>query len=226
MSTEPPLESRTDPRTDGTRRALVDVAERLFAERGVAAVPLRTVSSAAGQRNHSAAQYHFGSREGLVAAIIAARSPRVDERRRRMLDELDANPPQGRDLPRRLVEVLVRPWADCLLDDGESHYLRFLARCMDDADLRASWRSAHLDPPSVHEANTRLGAALSHVPRADLVRRLEWVAALSLHVLADEERGGEADPRRLETVCADLVGMLTALLEQPVPSPGRQPKKA
>ena len=48
------------------RQAIVEAAERLFAERGIEAVSLRDVSAAAGQRNHSAAQYHFGDRAQLV----------------------------------------------------------------------------------------------------------------------------------------------------------------
>ena len=42
----------------------------MIAEHGIE-VPLRDVAAAAGQRNNSAVQYHFGSREGLVAAVVA-----------------------------------------------------------------------------------------------------------------------------------------------------------
>ena len=38
--------------------------EQLFAERGFRGVSLREIGLAAGQRNNSAAQYHFGSRLG------------------------------------------------------------------------------------------------------------------------------------------------------------------
>ena len=47
---------------------MIDAAERLAAERGMAAMSLREVQAAAGQRNKSAAQYHFGSRAGLIEA--------------------------------------------------------------------------------------------------------------------------------------------------------------
>ena len=73
-------------RGDDARSALIEAAERLFAERGVEAVSLRDVSAAAGQRNHSAAQYHFGDRAGLIAAVYEARMSLVNERRAGLLD--------------------------------------------------------------------------------------------------------------------------------------------
>src|SRR4051795_6542335 len=75
-------------RGDDTRTALVETAERLFAERGIESVSLRDVCAAAGQRNHSAAQYHFGDRAGLVAAVYDHRMAIVNERRHALLDGL------------------------------------------------------------------------------------------------------------------------------------------
>ena len=64
---------------------MVDAAERLMAERGIDAVPLRDVLEAAGQRNKSAAHYHFGSREGLIRGIIETRMAPIDDARRELL---------------------------------------------------------------------------------------------------------------------------------------------
>jgi len=46
-------------------------AEQLFAEHGIAAVPLRDIGTAAGQKNHAVVQHHFGDRECLVREVIA-----------------------------------------------------------------------------------------------------------------------------------------------------------
>ena len=70
---EAQLSTRPETRGDVARGALLDAAERLFAERGIEAVSLRDVCTAAGQRNHSAAQYHFGDRRGVVAAVFERR---------------------------------------------------------------------------------------------------------------------------------------------------------
>ena len=47
-----------------TNERLLREAERLFARRGLYQVTVREITEAAGQRNVSALNYHFGSREG------------------------------------------------------------------------------------------------------------------------------------------------------------------
>ena len=100
-------------------------AERLFAEHGIAGVSLRDVSAAAGQRNHSAAQYHFGDRHGLVVAVYEARMRVVDERRRELLDAIGSS---GRaDELAALVEATVLPLLE-VVAETDGWYARFLAR--------------------------------------------------------------------------------------------------
>ena len=53
-----------------TRTGLLLAAERLFALQGVAATTIRQINAAAGQRNQSAIHYHFGSRDGILDAIM------------------------------------------------------------------------------------------------------------------------------------------------------------
>src|SRR5262249_6285400 len=97
------------PRPDA-REQMILAAERLFAERGIGAVSLREIGAAANQRNNGAAQYHFGTKRGLVDAIVEYRMRPINERRLALLDEADAAG-RGADL-RALVEVLVFPFAD------------------------------------------------------------------------------------------------------------------
>src|SRR5437867_4779631 len=117
-------------RGDDARTALLEHAERLFAERGIETVSLRDVSAAAGQRNHSAAQYHFGDRAGLVAAVYEARMQSANERRYRLLEEIDGAD-RGDDVT-ALVEAAVVPLVE-LVADTDGWYGRFLARLRWDA---------------------------------------------------------------------------------------------
>src|SRR5262245_25019066 len=104
------------------RLVIVEAAERLFAERGIEAVSLRDVNLAAGQRNHSAAQYHFGDRAGLIAAVFEARMTTINEHRHRLLAGLDQDDPLA-----ALAGVLVAPLVDAVAATP-SWYARFLAR--------------------------------------------------------------------------------------------------
>ena len=63
------VRSKSTPTSDRTREQLILAGERLFALSGLDSVSLRQINSAAGQRNSSAAHYHFGSKEALVQAI-------------------------------------------------------------------------------------------------------------------------------------------------------------
>jgi len=104
------------------RDRLLRSAEALFSERGLEAVSLREINSAAGSKNPSALQYHFGDRVGLVMAVLERHQPEVESRRHAMLDEYEAT--RRGDL-RSLAAALVRPFA-AKLDTGSS-YLRLLA---------------------------------------------------------------------------------------------------
>ncbi len=111
--------------TSAQERILV-AAERLFVEAGFG-VSLREIAAAAGQRNHSAVQYHFGDRAGLVDALYRHRMVPLNARRAEMVNEIRA---RGGD---RDVEGLLRayivPLAEHLLArPGQSWYLRLVAR--------------------------------------------------------------------------------------------------
>src|SRR5690348_17179515 len=79
---------RVNSRGDATRQLILKTAEQLFAERGIAAVPLRDIGIAAGQKNNVAVQYHFGDRESLIREIISYRAIASEEKRVEMLADL------------------------------------------------------------------------------------------------------------------------------------------
>jgi AcrR family transcriptional regulator len=105
-----------------TRERLLDAAERLIAVQG-AAVPLRQIALAAGQRNNSAISYHFGSRDALVDAVWDRRTRRVDVERAATMAELVA---AGRsDDPRALMQAYVMPLAHEIGRLRPSYWARF-----------------------------------------------------------------------------------------------------
>ena len=72
-----------------TRDRLLDEAERLFGERGIAEVSLREITSAA-DANIASVNYHFGSKDGLVRELFARRMGPLNDERLRSLDEVQA----------------------------------------------------------------------------------------------------------------------------------------
>ncbi len=70
---------------------ILDVAERLFASKGIDKVSLREIVRDSGQSNLSAAHYHFGSREALIGALLARRIRAINVVRHQRMDELEAS---------------------------------------------------------------------------------------------------------------------------------------
>ena len=147
----PPRALRTDGRD--TREHLLLTAERLFAQRGIDAVSVREILTEAGQRNKNAAQYYFGGREGLITALVTARSDALNQRREVLLDALESS--ERRNDLRALCSVLVTPLAETL-DEPDNHFLGFLARyqldhsrtvlsrAVDRVHTASYWRTAKL----------------------------------------------------------------------------------
>jgi AcrR family transcriptional regulator len=194
-------------------------AERLFAEHGIAGVSLRDVSAAAGQRNHSAAQYHFGDRLRLVAAVYEARMAAVHERRQRRLDRL-AEVVGTRPLA-TLVEAVLVPLLE-VVAESEGHYARFLARTRWDP---TAWATvARLETAGSLRASLQaLRPHLEHLPPSLRRSRLDQVLTLVIGTLAGWERAPErGEPRHpLEELAADLVATCVAVLSAPAPADPR-----
>jgi AcrR family transcriptional regulator len=109
---------------DATRKRILKSAERLFAQRGIDAVSIRDITEVA-NANSAAIHYHFGSKRGLVEALLATWAGELVERRGRMLDEIEAKPdPSLRDV----VRVLVVPMMELGTSGrGGGGYVGFLA---------------------------------------------------------------------------------------------------
>jgi AcrR family transcriptional regulator len=123
-----------DAALSATARRMLDVAERLFAERGLDRVSLREVVAASGQRNLSAAQYHFGTREALVGAVVARRVWFVNELRHQRLDALEAGP-QAEDA-RAVIETSIGTLADVVRDQPwGADYIRIAAQAVFNPEL-------------------------------------------------------------------------------------------
>ena len=207
------------PRRQSAREQLIVTAERLFAQRGINGVSLREIGVAAGQRNNSASQYHFGSKAGLVEAIFALRMSAINQRRLQALADLDQTG-EGDDL-RGLIGAFIHPLAASLDEsDDERWYVRFLANVLAEpggSALRAQHRefTAGLD-----EVMHRLDKALAHLPRPVRAERLLAFNTLVINVLAGREgnptvRSGEIP---IPVLVSDLVDMAAGLLTAPVSS--------
>ena len=71
-----------------TKERILDVAERLFADFGFPVTSLRDITHEA-DVNLAAVNYHFGSKEALLEAVLERRFRPITDRRLALLDELE-----------------------------------------------------------------------------------------------------------------------------------------
>jgi len=114
--------------TDRTRAAILNAAERLYADRGFGDVTLRDIVAAA-EVNLAAVNYHFGSKDELIAELFVTRSIATNRERLKELRDAEAAG-GGRAGIDAILRALVGPTLrGCLGPDRErSTAARFMIR--------------------------------------------------------------------------------------------------
>jgi AcrR family transcriptional regulator len=181
----------TTARGERTRDRLLDTAERLWGDRGVEGVSLREIRIAAGQRNSSALQFHFGDRDGLLAALAERHLPRVAALQDRLYGELVA---AGRaDDLAGLVEVLVRPHADYLRrGPSERAWVKVCAELAARPDVAIRDVFAHAPATALHAGTTLYEHLATTMAPALAVERIVSVSTACNHLCADRARVEDA----------------------------------
>ncbi len=205
--------------SEHTRRQLIAAAERLFAESGIDAVSMRQINVAAGQKNSSAAHYHFGSKDALILSIYRSRMAAVNELRIARLEAIKADNRQT-DV-RALVEAIVQPIVDEIdADASGQHYIRFMAQAMGhpQLDLIELWQQEHSG--GLAETIGLLREALPDIPRPLLGQRFGLAFEQIIHSLADREKLRQSSSNTFEIDSAlfvsNLVDVIAGAMAAPV----------
>lgn len=201
---------------DSTREHLVDIAEKLFIEKGPDEVSLRAIVREAGQKNQSALQYHFGNRDGLILAILLRRTRQLEARRRVLVDEaLAINPnPNLREVCALMART---PFLLCREDKSFREFLGQFGQQLlaSDRDIASSVADHSL--PSLAELRVFVLQALSHLEPALLLLRAENAYALALLAISRRaRRGGSFRGQNAELFFNNLVDQIAAMLIAPV----------
>jgi AcrR family transcriptional regulator len=203
--------------TDRTRTAILNAAERLYAERGFSDVTLRDIVAAA-EVNLAAVNYHFGSKDELIAELYVTRSIATNRER---LAELKAAEESGggRAAIEAVLRALIGPTLrGCL---GPERQRSTAARFM----IRASIESV----PPIRKIRNR---EISHLRRfvaamkrslperadVDIYWGLHFALAMAHQTIRDSERltklsDGTCDLDDVESVIRRVVTVATLALE-------------
>jgi AcrR family transcriptional regulator len=155
---------------DATRKRILKHAERLFAKSGIDAVSIRDITDAAGV-NSAAIHYHFGSKSGLVEALLARWAGELVERRGKLLDRIEAQPEVAL---RDVVDVLVWPMIELGgARRGGGGYVGFLAAVMNHPEYIPLMNQLY--EPDISRTLTLLEQVTPHL--SSDVRMLRWAIA-------------------------------------------------
>ena len=221
MASNPDAELSGPIRLDAvaTRARIVSAAERLFAERGIDATTLAQINKAAGQRNRSAVQYHFGNKQGVIHAILDKHTPAVELRRHAMLDEIEM---RGEPSLRDFAEALVLPVAAKLDDpDGGLAFLRVNAQLIGHPDFSLITLHAQRINRGTDRLNRLITANAPDWPKALWMPRWLLLIGLLFHGTADYARLLDAnestlDPPARSLFVNNLIDSVVAILEAPI----------
>ena len=211
---------------------LKQAALRLFSEKGVDGVTVREIAAAAGQKNHGAVGYYFGSKEALVREAIMDGAVALERLRNEALDALEAR--GGPQSLRDVVDILILP-ATALEDEFYISFITLFGMTHRDLMLNAidpAWNRAYgrclghlrsllpdLSPSVQNQRFVFMGAYLSAV----LAARARALADHSReHPMWDGAHG-------LEHFAQTVVALLEAPLDLPaaaVAEISRQPTPA
>ena len=200
-----------------TRLALMRAAEQLFSQQGVDRVSLREIAIAAGQRNVSAATYHFGSKRELIEAILERHSLPVQD----SWAPAFAQDPEHRLGLHELLELLVRPMVAKIDDpDGGRCYLELSAELVASRSFpMMGMRVA--TTPGTQEMAKRIAAHGAEVAPMIRVIRSTRLAGVLFGSIGDYLRlinNGVEIPR--EQFVSDLVNALASLARAEAPRVG------
>lgn len=195
-----------------TKERLLREASRLFARRGVWQVTVREITQAAGQRNVSALNYHFGSREGVLDAILTRHGDPTDERRGEHLATVGVDATTD-----DLVRALVVPYASNLVTAEGREYLRIVAQL---TQQFATWRDrAPGTGPNLIQILEILESRPEELPEAVRRERVVEMIMLMTAALAERARVIQSDraPELDEpTFVANLTAVLVGVLQAPL----------
>jgi AcrR family transcriptional regulator len=206
---------QANPEVDGKVRMIL-VAEALFAAGGINGVSMREIASKAGQGNHFAVQYHFGSREGLVEAIFDYRMEQMEPVRAAMLADAES---KGRLTDARtLLDMIYLPQLE--LPDGEGHgsYAGFLNQYLMRSRSHQFGDFGGALHPNLARIFELLRARLSYLPEDVAQRRLVTASFMFLAILVRyetfqvREPGEESFEDALHDTIEQIVGAVCAPL--------------
>jgi AcrR family transcriptional regulator len=158
------------------RERLLDAAEKLLAEKGLA-TSIRAITAAAGV-NLAAVNYYFGSKEKLFLATYTRRIHSINRRRLELLDKLEM---ERTPVPvEKVLHAFLHPMAETMA--AAPHVARLAGRMFVEASSEMKQEILSHFRPVMLRFHGALSRSLPEVPAEDLMWRMAFLVGSLLFV--------------------------------------------
>jgi AcrR family transcriptional regulator len=172
---------------EATRRRILEAAERLFLDHGFDGTSLRMLTAAASV-NLAAVNYHFGRKDELFRAMLAARLDPLNRDRIALLAEYEraagGRPLECETLLNALFIPTLKLAREGKRDGGRTDFLRLLGRAyVDPSPLLRRFLSERY-APMVARFKDAFARALPQFPKREISWRLHFMMGALAYTLA------------------------------------------
>ncbi len=206
-----------------TKQRLIEAAEALFADEGFDRVSVRDITNKAAA-NVAAVNYHFGSREGLVAVVMSRQMNPVTEERLARLEALEKRS-AGKPVPvEEILEAFIRPFATQVRRSelSEKLFFKLMGRMFiqQGTDLPPMVESLFLT--MIQRFHKALSKALPGLAPDEVWWRMHLMSGSMIHTMAHAEilqrcSGGDAGNPTVEQNLSRFIRFATAGMKQGLP---------
>jgi len=191
---KPEDERQREPRDKFARNAILDAAERLFAEHGYDGVTLRHITQLAGT-NIASVNYYFGSKESLFEEMIGRRFRPIDARRLQLLQTVLSHVEAGTPQLEPLLDAFARPFFESIADPEQDEPLRrMIARVLMETDGVAVRIVQNELLPVGRQFVMAIGQSRPQLSRWQVVFGLVVFSGAMIHLLASLSRFALLEP--------------------------------
>ncbi len=191
---------------------LIESGEHLFGEHGIEGVSLRRIHQLAGNANVAAAQYHFGTKEGLLEAILKFRRPQFDAMRREFFphdaDIEDASVEQ-------LIEAIYRPFLIQKNRWGRRSFCRFQEAVFHYRGYSVRFSTTTSFVPVTNAIYLRMRRLLPDLPEVIWQMRVQASGRFAVNMIADFDRGWIDPELDQERILNEIIVTMSAALRAP-----------
>ena len=216
-----------------TRERILDVAERLFADSGFASTSLRDITAEAGV-NLAAVNYHFGSKEALLGAILERRIRPMNDRRLALLDQVEAEAGAGAAAVEQIVAAFLHPAFRQVAAMGS--HRRQLLKLLGQLHTQANPETRKLFFRQFDEVRMRFTAsfqrALPDIDPDEVARRMMYIVGAMSYIMMWGEQSGHLPAQPPERLQQSLIDFASAGMAAPetaasgIPAPETLPAGA